>query len=71
MFLVKDQANEINYITELEIKPFGMLFWPVELIHEIDIKSPFWTISPDELMTEKYLQFSSTSNNINQLDSYF
>lgn len=62
MFLIKDQVNDdgtvtVNYITELEIKPFGMLFWPVELIHEIGPKSPFWTVSPDELMTEKYLQF--------------
>lgn len=58
MYLIKDRAmleGELipNYTVELEIKPFGMLFWPVDIIHEIGPESPLWDISAKELMTTR------------------
>ncbi|XP_066151090.1 inward rectifier potassium channel irk-1-like isoform X1 [Euwallacea fornicatus] len=54
MYLIKYPVElEQSSITELEIQPFGMLFWPVELIHEIGPSSPLWTVSARALMTEQ------------------
>ncbi|KAL1502207.1 hypothetical protein ABEB36_007383 [Hypothenemus hampei] len=61
MFMVKGETNEDgyivpNYITELQVKPYGMLFWPIDIIHEITCESPLWTMSAKELMTQKRLE---------------
>ncbi|ENN72060.1 inward rectifier potassium channel 2 isoform X2 [Dendroctonus ponderosae] len=58
MYLIKDRMmleGELipNYMVELAIKPFGMLFWPVDVIHEIGPESPLWDISAKELMTTR------------------
>ncbi|CAH1380057.1 hypothetical protein MTP99_003956 [Tenebrio molitor] len=43
-----------NYITELELLPCGALFWPVEVVHEINSDSPLWNISAQDLMVTKF-----------------
>ncbi|XP_018576296.1 inward rectifier potassium channel 2-like [Anoplophora glabripennis] len=42
-----------NYISELEVQPYGMIFWPIEVVHEITSDSPLWNISAKDLMTMK------------------
>ncbi|XP_060531859.1 inward rectifier potassium channel 2-like isoform X2 [Cylas formicarius] len=42
-----------NFVYELKTKPHGMLFLPVEIIHEIDQHSPLWDMSAQEFMTTK------------------
>lgn len=42
-----------HYVTELTIKPYGMLFWPLDIVHEINSKSPFWHMSAKDIMTTK------------------
>lgn len=43
-----------NYITELELLPYGVLFWPIEIIHEINSESPLWNISAQDLLLQKF-----------------
>ncbi|XP_076259692.1 inward rectifier potassium channel irk-1-like [Rhynchophorus ferrugineus] len=42
-----------HYVTELTIKPYGMLFWPLDVVHEINNKSPLWHMSAKDIMTTK------------------
>lgn len=43
-----------NYVCELELVPYGMLFWPVEIVHEITLNSPLWNVSAGDLMIRKF-----------------
>lgn len=55
-----------NYIHELDIVPYGTLFYPVEIVHEIDEASPFWTISAKDLMLYNFeILVVVTGNSIN------
>ncbi|KAJ8965969.1 hypothetical protein NQ314_003817 [Rhamnusium bicolor] len=58
VFLIKgtiSKEGEVipNFIKELDLEPHGMLFWPVEIVHEITPSSPLWNISAKNLMTSK------------------
>ncbi|KAJ8963207.1 hypothetical protein NQ318_018673 [Aromia moschata] len=59
MFMVVNRTSpegEVlpNFITELEVEPYGMLFWPIEIIHAITSSSPFWEISAKDLMISQF-----------------
>ncbi|XP_050308128.1 inward rectifier potassium channel irk-1-like [Anthonomus grandis grandis] len=52
--LITDEGDiTLNYFIELDIQPFGMPFWPIEIVHVITASSPLWEISAEELMTTK------------------
>lgn len=57
MFLIKNISKENealpNYISDMEVQPYGMIFWPVEIVHEINADSPLWNISAEDLITMK------------------
>ncbi|XP_030766865.1 inward rectifier potassium channel 2-like [Sitophilus oryzae] len=58
MYLIKESVSEEDvidkhFVTELETQPYGMLFWPIDVVHEINCKSPLWQVSARDLMTNK------------------
>ena len=45
----------IEFGTDLDgTQDFFQLFWPIVLSHRIDEASPLWSLSPTDLMTEKF-----------------
>ncbi|KAJ3656134.1 hypothetical protein Zmor_015232 [Zophobas morio] len=52
-----------NYINELKLVPHGILFWPLEIIHEIDSESPLWNISAQNLMLTKFELVATLTGN--------
>lgn len=53
MYLVNTDNPKLH-IYEMKTQTLGMLFWPVDIVHEIDEKSPLWHLSASELMSERY-----------------
>lgn len=58
LFLVRERVVDNmefvhNYVEELSIKPLGAIFWPVEIVHEIDSSSPLWTYSPEDIISKR------------------
>ena len=45
----------IEFGTDLDgTQDFFQLFWPIVLSHRIDEASPLWSVSPTDLVTEKF-----------------
>lgn len=58
MFFIKDNTTEEgevirNFVTELKVEPYGMLFWPMEIVHIIGTDSPLSNLTPATLNTKK------------------
>lgn len=43
-----------NYIESIKLQHYGILMWPLDVVHEIDKDSPMWNISARDLLTEKF-----------------
>ncbi|KAJ8924302.1 hypothetical protein NQ315_007095, partial [Exocentrus adspersus] len=59
MFLIETNTTKQgevlpNFITELAVKPYGMIFWPVEVVHEITPDSPLWSLSARDFTTHNF-----------------
>ena len=69
----------IEFGTDLDgTQDFFQLFWPIVLSHRIDEASPLWSVSPTDLITEKFeiiLTMEGTTpetgNNIQVFPSYY
>ena len=47
--------SAIQFGTDLDgTQDFFQLFWPIVLSHRIDEDSPLWSVSPRDLVTEKF-----------------
>lgn len=42
-----------NYIVPLKIDDYGLLIWPLEIVHRITKDSPLWDISAENLLTKR------------------
>lgn len=42
-----------NFQTPLELEPFGLLLWPLCLVHKIGPKSPLYDVSAKDLLTKR------------------
>ncbi|XP_015837662.1 inward rectifier potassium channel irk-1 isoform X1 [Tribolium castaneum] len=43
-----------NFIVELKLQPYGVLFWPTEIVHEISSESPLWNTSAQDILLNKF-----------------
>lgn len=52
---MKTRQEELvpGYQTPLELEPFGLLLWPLTLVHKIGPKSPLYDVSAKDLLTKK------------------
>lgn len=58
-YLVREKLGELSLET-LKLEKPGILIWPVEVVHRIDEKSPFWDLSAKDLILKRFVSFISS-----------
>ncbi|KAF5307534.1 hypothetical protein FQR65_LT06890 [Abscondita terminalis] len=53
LYLVR-RKNEEPYLQSLQLEPTGFLIWPLEVVHRITPKSPFWNLSAKDLILKRF-----------------
>lgn len=59
-YLVEEKLGELSLKT-LKLEKPGILIWPVEVVHRIDEKSPFWDLSAKDLILKRFVSFISSN----------
>lgn len=49
--------DEEPCLKTIALEPYGILIWPLEVIHKITANSPFWNLSAKDLITKRYAFF--------------
>ncbi|XP_019865939.1 G protein-activated inward rectifier potassium channel 2-like [Aethina tumida] len=52
-FIDKDE-NKSFALKQMKVQPYGLLIFPLEIVHTIDEDSPLWEFSPEDLATKQY-----------------
>ncbi|XP_017777629.1 PREDICTED: G protein-activated inward rectifier potassium channel 3-like isoform X2 [Nicrophorus vespilloides] len=52
-YLVQSRVEE-PFLKSVTLEPFGLLLWPLEIVHKITPSSPFWDLSAKELITKQF-----------------
>lgn len=39
----------------ITLEPYGILIWPLEIVHKITEESPFWNLSAKNLLAKRYV----------------
>lgn len=51
-FIDKDE-NKSFALKQMKVQPYGLLIFPLEIVHTIDEDSPLWEFSPEDLATKQ------------------
>lgn len=53
-------CDEELALKTVPLEPYGLLIWPLEIVHKITPSSPFWNLSAKDLITKRYLKTFQT-----------
>ncbi|XP_044263509.1 G protein-activated inward rectifier potassium channel 4-like [Tribolium madens] len=52
-YVIVRRENE-PFLKSIQLNSSGIMIWPIEIIHEINAKSPFWDFSAKDLILKKF-----------------
>lgn len=52
--LVEHRDGE-PHLRTITLESYGLLIWPLEIVHRITSESPFWNLSAKDLITKRYV----------------
>lgn len=52
-YTTSEKESLKHYFTDLKLQPYGLLLWPLTIVHVIDESSPLWDISARDLLTKR------------------